>query len=72
MTKSDSELDSLGRVSPKDIGCTPLEMGIHEWSEWVRLLEYSRGFGLISKTPRESKIKIRVCKKCKKAEHDLI
>lgn len=46
--KSDSELDSLGRVNPKDIGCTPLEMGIHEWSEWVQVLEYKTGFGIIA------------------------
>lgn len=66
MTLSDSELDDMGRVNPKDIGCTPLEMGIHEWSEWVEIHKPSSlGFGI-------AKLKIRICKRCKQLQGDLV
>lgn len=75
MTKSDSELDNLGRVNPKDVGCTPLEVGIHEWSEWCILPEMTKVEMLDGECwyePDVSSIKIRVCKKCKQAQFDII
>lgn len=62
--KSDSELDSLGRESKHE----------HEWSEWVEVIsrvrpgEDNNGRYIAYVAP----IKIRICKRCKQLQGDLV
>lgn len=79
--KSDSELDSIGLVKNSDIPYeTDVKQHEHEWSEWHTMAEIgwqqygeSTDFGVtVVPTAKHSRIKIRVCKRCKKAEFDLI
>lgn len=63
--KSDSELDSLGRKTKHE----------HEWSEWHNLVSEvwpdAKGDEFLTIVSK-SEVKIRVCKKCKQAQFDII
>lgn len=68
----DSELDEMGRVQNSD-GCG---MGTHEWSEWRTLL-FDDLIEKIDGTDNQrfnvrSPIKIRICKRCKQLQGDLV